>query len=49
VSERLVILSFDGDALDRFWLAECAPELIAAERRRYPMSDRVCDLLGVGR
>jgi hypothetical protein len=32
----VVILTFDGDLLDRFWLAEYAPELIAAERRRYP-------------
>jgi SAM-dependent methyltransferase len=33
---RVVILTFDGDALDRFWLATYAPELMAAERRRYP-------------
>ncbi len=26
----VVILTFDGDALDEFWLAEYAPELIAA-------------------
>lgn len=32
----IAILTFDGDALDRFWLAAYAPELIAAERRRYP-------------
>jgi len=32
----VVVLTFDGDALDRFWLAAYAPELIAAERRRYP-------------
>ena len=32
----VVVLTFDGDALDRLWLAEYAPELIAAERRRYP-------------
>ena len=32
----VVLLTFDGDALDRFWLAAYAPELIAAERRRYP-------------
>ena len=32
----IVILTFDGDALDRFWLAAYAPELIAVERRRYP-------------
>lgn len=32
----VVMLTFDGDALDLLWLAEYAPELIAAERRRYP-------------
>lgn len=32
----VVILTFDGDALANFWLAEYAPELIAAERARYP-------------
>ncbi|MEU8261718.1 class I SAM-dependent methyltransferase [Micromonospora sp. NPDC048999] len=32
----VVVLTFDGDALDRLWLAEYAPQLIAAERRRYP-------------
>ncbi len=30
------MLTFDGDALDRLWLAEYVPELLAAERRRYP-------------
>ncbi|MEV4349202.1 class I SAM-dependent methyltransferase [Actinoplanes sp. NPDC049596] len=32
----IAVLTFDGDALDRFWLAAYSPELIAAERRRYP-------------
>ncbi|GAA0477231.1 hypothetical protein Ade02nite_95760 [Paractinoplanes deccanensis] len=32
----VVVLTFDGDALDRFWLADYVPELIAAERRRFP-------------
>jgi SAM-dependent methyltransferase len=44
--DRVVVLTFDGNALDRFWLAEYAPELIAAERRRYPKIDRICELLG---
>jgi SAM-dependent methyltransferase len=43
---RVVVLTFDGDALDRFWLARYVPELIEAERRRYPAIDRVCALLG---
>ncbi|ETK30640.1 class I SAM-dependent methyltransferase [Microbispora sp. ATCC PTA-5024] len=31
----VVVLTFDGDALDLIWLAEYVPELIAAERRRF--------------
>lgn len=42
----IVVLTFDGDALDRFWLAEYAPELIAAERRRYPAIATIQKLLG---
>ncbi|MGO9874671.1 MAG: class I SAM-dependent methyltransferase [Acidimicrobiia bacterium] len=38
----VVVLTFDGAALDRFWLAEYAPELISAERRRYPTIDSIC-------
>ncbi len=32
----IVVLTFDGDALDGWWLNDYAPELIAAERKRYP-------------
>ena len=42
----VVILTFDGDALDRFWLADYVPELIIAERRRYPAIDHVRAVLG---
>ena len=42
----VVILTFDGNALDRLWLAEYAPELIAAERRRYPAIQHVREVLG---
>ncbi len=42
----VVILTFDGDALDRFWLADYVPELIEAERRRYPPIAQVCDIVG---
>jgi SAM-dependent methyltransferase len=42
----VVILTFDGDALDRLWLADYSPELIAAERTRYPAIDHVCQVLG---
>lgn len=42
----VIILTFDGDALDSLWLAEYAPELIAAERRRYPGIEHVRQVLG---
>jgi SAM-dependent methyltransferase len=42
----IVILTFDGAALDRFWLADYAPELITAERRRYPTLETICAGLG---
>jgi SAM-dependent methyltransferase len=42
----VLILTFDPDALDRFWLADYLPELIAAERRRLPPLDRLVRLLG---
>jgi SAM-dependent methyltransferase len=42
----VVILTFDGDALDDFWLARFAPEMIQAERRRYPGIEHVCEVLG---
>jgi SAM-dependent methyltransferase len=32
----VAVLTFDATVLDRFWLAGYAPELIAAERRRFP-------------
>ena len=32
----IVLMTFDRDYLNRFWLAEYAPELIAAERPRFP-------------
>ena len=42
----VVILTFDGDALDDFWLADYVPELMEAERRRYPPIQHICDVLG---
>ncbi|MBC7835651.1 MAG: methyltransferase domain-containing protein, partial [Phycisphaerales bacterium] len=42
----IIVLTFDGDALDRFWLAEYVPELIAAERRRYPAIGAIAAVLG---
>lgn len=42
----IVILTFDPDALDRFWLADYVPEIIAVEHRRFPPIARLCELLG---
>ncbi|WP_305782518.1 class I SAM-dependent methyltransferase [Symbioplanes lichenis] len=42
------VLTFDGDALDRFWLADYVPELIVAERRRYPRIAAIAAALGEG-
>jgi SAM-dependent methyltransferase len=46
--DTVVILTFDGEALDRFWLAEYAPELLEAERQRYPSIRYLCSVLGGG-
>ena len=42
----VVVMTFDPDALERYWLGEYAPELIAAERRRYPRIDTVRACIG---
>lgn len=42
----VVILTFDGDALDRLWLAEYCPELIEEERRRYPAIATLAGAIG---
>src|SRR3954471_4110532 len=42
----VVVLTFDGDELDRLWLAEYAPELVAAERRRYPAIATIAAAIG---
>jgi SAM-dependent methyltransferase len=42
----VVILTFDGDALDRLWLADYVPELMTAERARYPSIEWICTVLG---
>jgi hypothetical protein len=42
----VVILTFDGDVLDEFWLARYAPEMIDAERRRYPKIAHIQGVLG---
>jgi hypothetical protein len=42
----VVILTFGAEALGRFWLAEYFPEVIAAERRRYPSMEHLAGVLG---
>jgi hypothetical protein len=42
----VVVLTFEGDALDRWWLADYAPELLAAERTRYVAIERIAEALG---
>jgi SAM-dependent methyltransferase len=42
----VVVLTFDADALARFWLAEYVPEVIAVEQRRFPAVDHVAAVLG---
>ena len=44
--DRVVVLTFDPDALDAFWLDEYAPEITAVERRRMPAIADVQALLG---
>lgn len=43
---RIAILTCDPDLLDRFWLAEYAPEVIETEGRRYPAIARLREGLG---
>jgi SAM-dependent methyltransferase len=43
---RVVVLTFDADALDLLWLADYVPELITAERRRYPAIQHIVQVLG---
>ena len=42
----VVILSCDPDELERFWLAEYAPAVIATEAKRYPTISRLAAGLG---
>ncbi len=42
----VVILTFDGESLDGWWLGDYAPELMQAESRRYPQIERICEVLG---
>ena len=42
----IVILTFDGDALDRYWMADYAPEMLAVERHRFPSIAALVEGLG---
>jgi SAM-dependent methyltransferase len=42
----VVVLTFDGGALDLLWLAAYVPELVAAERGRYPAIDAIAAAIG---
>ena len=44
--DRVVVLTFDPDALEMFWLDEYAPEITAVEQRRMPAIADVQALLG---
>jgi SAM-dependent methyltransferase len=42
---QVLVLTFDPEALDDFWMAEYAPELIAVEKARYPSIGRITEIL----
>lgn len=44
--DAVVIMTFDPDALDKFWNVHYFPELIEVERQRYPSVDFITSSLG---
>jgi ubiquinone/menaquinone biosynthesis C-methylase UbiE len=42
----VVVLTFDRDALEGFWLGDYLPDLIAHARKRYPTVDSIREYLG---
>ncbi|NMB91130.1 MAG: methyltransferase domain-containing protein [Chloroflexi bacterium] len=42
----VVVMTFEREALARYWLADYVPELVAAEFRRYPPLDVIAAALG---
>lgn len=42
----VVVLTFDGEQLDRLWLGAYFPEMVAAERRRFPPLELFAQILG---
>jgi hypothetical protein len=45
-ARSVVILTFDGEALDRLWLAHYVAELIEHEARRFPPIDAISSVVG---
>lgn len=43
---RIVIMTCDPEELDRFWLNEYSPEVIATEAKRYPPIHSIATMLG---
>ena len=43
---KIVIMTFDPDALNDFWNANYFPELIEVERERYPKLERIIKAIG---
>lgn len=43
---RVVVMTFDPDALDNFWNAEYFPEVVAVEKKRYPSIEYLKNCLG---
>ncbi len=45
--ERIVIMSYDPDELERFWLFRYLPELADIERQRFPSYERIRNTLNL--
>jgi SAM-dependent methyltransferase len=43
---QVIVMTFDPEALDRFWNAEYFPEVIDVEKQRYPTIQFIVDALG---
>ncbi|RZJ70392.1 class I SAM-dependent methyltransferase [Flavobacterium sp.] len=43
---QILVMTFDPDALDKFWNADYFPELIEVEKARYPKIQDILDALG---
>lgn len=44
--QRILIMTFDGDALHEFWNIDYFPEVVAVEKLRYPAIDWITGILG---